>query len=92
MATFMNYSYGMKAHRNHNGRLMSLIVRVEFNREDDGSVTLRAKNARTMNDLPGVKTISAAEYEARPDSRDANGDVNLTAWALDQVGWALCVN
>lgn len=89
-ATFIGYSIGLLARTEFRGRKMRLLVKVEFVREADGSVTLRAKNGHNLNDLPGVKNITAEEYDARPDTRDANGDVAHARWAFGLVGWTVC--
>ena len=85
MAKFIGCTVGLEC---NNGGLVGKMVRVEYSRASDGSVSLHAVNGRTGRALPGQKVVLSAEaFSDRP--ADPYDDIKEARWALNLVGWQL---
>lgn len=84
MNTFIGYTVGLECNHKHNDSIGKMVC-VEYTRNPDGTVTLRAVNGRTLAPTAGMKTVSAAEFSHRP----TDDKVSEARWALGLVGWSL---
>ena len=84
MANFIGYTIGLEA---NSGKQIGKMVCVSYERNEDGSVTLKAVNGRNLGILTGIATVSAEQFENRPCGTGEG--VAEARWALSHVGWSL---
>ena len=81
MSKFIGYTVGLEC----NGHdMMAQMVKVEYIRQADESVTLQAINGRNLSTLKGTARVTAENFSNRPD-----GDVEQARWALKHCSWSL---
>lgn len=67
------------------GHGRNALVRIQYHRNQDGSVLLSAVSGHNLSRLPGAKTISGDEFEDRP--HDPYDDTREALWALELLGY-----
>lgn len=87
MPTFLQYTLALEAVRPPQARKQ---VRVACTRNDDGTVTLKAVDGRSLRCIKGIAVVTASEFEARPTGPLLTLDE--ARWALKQVGWSLLID
>ena len=85
--TFLQYTLALEAVRPPQARKQ---VRVACTRNDDGTVTLKAVDGRSLRCLKGIAVVPASEFEARPTG--ALHVLDEARWALNRVGWSLLID
>ena len=84
MSKFIGYTLGLEC--NGHGRAGKM-VKVEYSRNEDGTVVLAAVSGNNLASLNQRKTITAGEFEARPT--DAYSGISEARWALGKLGYSL---
>ena len=67
------------------GHGRNTLVRIEYSRNQDGSVLLSAVSGHNLARMPGAKTISGDYFEDRP--HDPYDDTREAQWALELLGY-----
>ena len=84
MAKFIGYTVGLECNK---GEQVGKLVKVEYSRNSDHTVSLSAVSGRNHAKLPGAAVISAEQYEDRPS--DPYDNIAEARWALAKVGYTL---
>ncbi|MDH1557080.1 hypothetical protein N5E86_21755 [Stutzerimonas stutzeri] len=87
MGNFIGYTIGLQARTNTIKR--STLVKAEFERNEDGSVSIKAVSGHTLAPIGGIAVvnISAEQWDERP--RDPYNDTRQAIWALDLLGFSV---
>ena len=84
MAKFIGYTVGLEANNGHSQ--VGKMVKVEYSRNSDNTVTLRPVSGRNLAAMGLKKTISSEDFDNRPCDPYSNAEEAM--WALRQVGWS----
>lgn len=87
MDKFLKYTTGLMATHKDKPDTPPQLVKVAYYQRPDGLIRLSAESGHNMADLPYKKTISRADFDARPTH--AYEDVVEARWALDQLGFEI---
>ncbi|HEY6612743.1 MAG TPA: hypothetical protein VIZ86_16640 [Pseudomonas sp.] len=80
---FIGYSAGLHM----SGHGITALVKAEFERNEDGSVTMSAVSARTLGRMPGTLTVNGLDWDERPT--DPHDQAREAIWALGLLGYDL---
>ena len=79
---FIGYTIGLEC--NGHGRIGKL-VKIEINKNYDGTYRLNATSGRNMASMPGSSTLSAEQYDDLPN--DPYNDAERAVAMLKLCGW-----
>lgn len=82
---FIKSTIGLRA---YNASIGSKLIRVEFYKNANGSVTLKVVDGHNLNQIKrsGIVTISNEEWQDAP--WDASDDCVEAKWAMRKCGWS----
>ena len=87
MSKFIGCTVGLDCSGNTKwNKAVSKLVRVEYSKNEDGTVTLQAVSGHNGAITQGNVTLTEKAFEERP--RD-NDKINEARWALNACGWSL---